>query len=444
MNFIKRIWNIKNEYEDKNVDEDKNEDEDEDKNVDEQTRLELASKIYINTSYDSKVSRPRLSTNFFENDGNPFFNRQRENSNSSNETIHYDVMNNVCLCMIDIVGFSSWCSNHIPYIIAKSMLEYNKFICDTIKKFPQSQLKKIELVGDSCMIISGYDENSDYTLNCLNCIRFAVDILKNINHIQNIFMSKYIGVRIGVHLSDMIGVYVDDPQKYQMFGNDINICSRLESSTKPNTLHISEKTLMVVQNMCDARCGPCTKCVKGDCIKQEYKGVGTKTSYIYYLKKEKPLLINFDIKSAELFADSINCEQYDFEYDNELTKLYFQSYKYVCVYINLINIDLEESVKFLEGIIEIKKGTINQYVILLFQDNELLNVIRNRFPFTFDNYLNVNDNNYNNNCKYVFDTCNKSFDQKRGSLDLHIYENLHEHKYKYKCKSECNHEKVFE
>jgi class 3 adenylate cyclase len=405
MNLIKRIWNIKNEY------ENKNEDEDEDKNVDEQTRLESeTSKICIETSYDSKVSRPRLSTNFFENDGNPFFNRQRENS--SNENIHYDVMNNVCLCMIDIVGFSSWCSNHIPYIIAKSMLEYNKFICDTIKKFPQSQLKKIELVGDSCMIISGYDENSDYTLNCLNCIRFAVDILNNINHIQNIFMSKYIGVRIGVHLSDMIGVYVDDPQKYQMFGNDINICSRLESSTKPNTLHISEKTLMVIQNMCDARCGPCTKCVKGDCIKQEYKGVGTKTSYIYYLKKEKPLFINFDVKSAKIFADSINCEQYDFEYDNELTKLYFQSYKYVCVYINLINIDLEESVKFLEGIIEIKKGTINQYVILLFQDNGLLNVIRNKFPFTFDNYLNVNDNNYNNNCKYIFDTCNKSLIEK--------------------------------
>ena len=104
------------------------------------------------------------------------------------------------------------------------------------------------------------------------------------------------------------------------------------------------------------------------------------------------------------------------------------------------NIDLEDSVKFLESIIEIKKGTINQYVILLFQNNELLNLIKNRFPFTFDNYINVNDNNFNNDCKFVFESCTKSFDQKRGSLDLHIYDNIHEHKRK----SECNHEELFQ
>ena len=391
----------------------------------------------------------RLSTNFFENkvqyEGLPYDDEIKTIPSiisPKSEIVKYDVMNNVCLCMIDIVGFSAWCSNQIPYVIAKSMLDYNAFICNSIKKY--EHLKKIELVGDSCMIISGYNENSNYKHNCLNCIRFAVDMIKNVTIIQNIFKSKYIGIRIGVHLSDVIGVYVDEPQKYQMFGNDINICSRLESSTKPNTLHISEKTLMVVQEMCSGqcgqcgkcgKCGPCTTCVKGDCIKQEYKGVGTKTSYIYYLKKDKPLFVNFDIKSAQLFAKSTCCSNYDFDLDISLSITNFQSYKYICVYINLINLDIDSSIKLLEEIIEMKTSTLNQYVILLFQDNELLRIIKNRFPFTFDHYLNVTEDNYSSICTQIYDLYSKSFENKRWSLDLNIYEN----DYQLKQNTECNH-----
>ena len=52
-----------------------------------------------------------------------------------NQINEYDIMNNVCICMIDIYSFSSWCSNQIPHIIATTMIEYNKLICNTIKKY---------------------------------------------------------------------------------------------------------------------------------------------------------------------------------------------------------------------------------------------------------------------------------------------------------------------
>jgi len=381
--------------------------DDELENTDE-TELEFEEDLSTNNN----IKTSSLSTNFFQYDVKKIEYKQ------INE---YDIMNNVCICMIDIYSFSSWCSNQIPHIIATTMIEYNKLICNTIKKY--NSLRKIELVGDSCMIISGYDDSSKYMDNCLESIRFAVDLLKQVKHIQNIFKSKFIGIRIGIHLSDVIGVYIEDPNKYQLFGNDINICSRLEASTKPNTMHISEKTLMVVQDMCNNTCSPCTKCIKGDCIKQEYKGVGTKTSYIYYLKVDKPLFINFDEKTSKLFSEAIQCYDYDFEVEFQLSALALQSYKYVCIFINLFtSSSSEECSKFLEGILKLDYRNVNPYFIILLKDESIIDEVKRKFPYSFDEYINVNDTSHTEQCKSILKTCKSSFECKRGSLDLHIIE----------------------
>lgn len=47
--------------------------------------------------------------------------------------------------MIDIMGFSAWCSNHIPSIIAKTMIEYNNLIGDLLENYPT--LKKNRVGG---------------------------------------------------------------------------------------------------------------------------------------------------------------------------------------------------------------------------------------------------------------------------------------------------------
>jgi class 3 adenylate cyclase len=359
----------------------------------------------------------RMSTNFFEESLLNENNRSTFDFSNDNNPTTYDLLHNACICMIDIVGFSSWCSNQIPNIIAKSMIEYNELICQTISDY--NNLKKIELVGDCCMVIA----SSTFPDNCLNCIRFAVDLLNKIIDIQNIFKSKFIGIRIGIHLSDVIGVYIEDPNKYQLFGNDINICSRLEASTKSNTMHISEKTLMVVQDLCNSKCGPCSQCIKGDCIKQEYKGVGTKTSYIFYLKKEKSLLINFNHENEILFTNAIKCTKYDYDTDYEIVKLYMQSYQYICIYLNLIMYDKwEDCDNFLQNLMKIRNHNIVQHYILLFASTELIKKVNEKYPYTFNEFINVNNPRHVQECQNLYSKFKLSFKNKRGSLDLHIYE----------------------
>ena len=326
--------------------------------------------------------------------------------------------------MIDIVGFSSWCSDHIPHVIAKSMREYNSLLCKIMSMYPS--LKKIELVGDCCMIIS-QQSDVNYKYCCLDAIRFAVDIVEDLHSIRNIFKSKYIGIRIGVHLSDVIGVYIENPDKYQLFGNDINICSRLESSAKPNTIHISEKTLMCVQDICKSICGPCRKCVKGECIKQSYKGVGMKTSYIYYMKTNQVLLLNFDHKSFCHFNNMFDTKiSVSFDSSSKISMSNYESFKYICVFISLFREkDYNDMTEILNRIIDIDKdkansGIPNQITTVVCKNSEHVQYVKNTYPYHFDHVLNILDGDYKTTCEMICNLGNELFEEKRGSLDLHI------------------------
>jgi len=255
------------------------------------------------------------------------------NSSDDTEMQMYDEITNVCICMIDIVGFSSWCSNHLPQIIAYAMINYNTIICDVIKKY--SSLKKIELVGDSCMIQS-VSSNDSYEFGkvCTQTILFANDILCQLDDIKRIFKSEDIGLRIGVHLGDVIGLYIKSPQKYQLFSNDINICSRLEASAIKNAIHVSER-LFFVASHCNSESNNLTdKFHISSKIKDEYKGVGIKCSYMLRLKKHEILLMDFDyIGNIERLLPK-SCA-HNFESRNIALDQYF-SYSYIFVCLNLV------------------------------------------------------------------------------------------------------------
>ena len=269
-----------------------------------------------------------------------FFKEKKSRIDSDDGTLKYDLLTNVCICMIDIVGFSSWCSNHLPNVIAKAMVDYNNWIGNFVEQY--EYVNKIELVGDSCMLVAGTVTDKNETLtdgyltdSYLSMIRMAVDLLEDIVSLRNIFKSSKIGIRIGIHVSDVIGIYLKNPYKYQMFGNDINVCSRLESSSIPNTIHISEKTLMCVQNACNTSCGPSSRCVKGSVIYQNYKGVGFKTSYQLFLKKKEICIVNMNALFTKYIMSlaPLECFRYKYNIAEALSDCY--SYKYIGVVLNI-------------------------------------------------------------------------------------------------------------
>ena len=155
--------------------------------------------------------------------------------------IHEDV----CICMIDIVNFSIWCGNKTPAEIFKAMTEYNLFLSKIMEKY--RYLTKIELVGDSVLIVSSLDAKVPSFSRTDAVVEMSKDILNNIDMIKQIF-EENVSLRIGIHVGDIYSGFIQNPTKFQIFGNSINIASRLESSSLPGTYSLSEKSYMLLNN----------------------------------------------------------------------------------------------------------------------------------------------------------------------------------------------------
>jgi hypothetical protein len=324
--------------------------------------------------------------------------------------------------MVDIVGFSTWCSNHLPNIIARAMLDYNEWICTLINKYPG--IKKIELVGDCCMIVGGTDSNEFESLtdSYLSMIRLGVDMIEDIDRLKDVFKSKQIGIRIGIHVGDVIGIYLTDPHKYQMFGNDINVCSRLESSAIPNTLHVSEKTLMCVQNICKNLCGPCSRCIKGKAINQSYKGIGFKTSYQLFLKKRVFYLVNFNPLFCKRMMEHVSDCEFVYELDEHLVVADLRSYKYNAVLVNGSPNQRSAPQFRVQFVVDslITNPFFTQTVVMV-TDSEHYQSTKSKHSYDFQHFLDFDSDDFYLTLQTLLNRLKTEFSEvKRGSLDLTI------------------------
>lgn len=207
------------------------------------------------------------------------------NISISNELVEY---NHCTLCMIDIAGFTKWCMNQIPRRVVDCMYLYNELIIELLSDL--STLSKIELVGDCCLVIGVANDSDHLHQVSLDTIRFAYTMLDNVHKIQDIFSDQKIGIRIGIHIAHVFGVMISNPDKFQLFGNDINVCSRIMDRARVNTIHISLKTVASTRGMCDNLCGPCGNMIRSKLLEFSYKGVGELYTYMFHYRTNKRLL----------------------------------------------------------------------------------------------------------------------------------------------------------
>ena len=185
----------------------------------------------------------------------------------------------VGICMIDIVGFSQWCSKQNPIDIFKTMTMYNTFLNDKIALF--NNIEKVELVGDSVLIVEGL--YSKERIDTKNIFKLCYTILSDINQLKLIFNDQSISIRIGVHVGDVYSGFILNPRKFQLFGNSINVASRLESSGLPGVLHISAKASKYISNID-------TFFEVGKTLTNKLKGVGILDSMLCFVRNDKIII----------------------------------------------------------------------------------------------------------------------------------------------------------
>lgn len=155
-----------------------------------------------------------------------------------------DTHNKVGILFCDVVGFTTAASTMSPEIIIESFLE--DFFFGVDRKVRKRRLTKIKTIGDAYMVAGGLEEEGpmDYARQLLGLGSDLYDVLQEVN----VRAGTNFKIRIGMHVGPVIaGVLGTQQLAYDVWGDAVNIASRMESSGKPQFIHLSESAYTEVK-----------------------------------------------------------------------------------------------------------------------------------------------------------------------------------------------------
>ena len=137
------------------------------------------------------------------------------------------------------------------------------------------KVEKVKTIGDNYMAVSGVPIQS--TEHASNMANYALDILEKMhdfNKTNQLQLQFRIGMTYGTVIAGVIG---HKKFVYDVWGNVVNLASRLEESSLPNKIHISEKMAFMLED----------QFIVEPRENQDIKGVGTIKTYFLIGKKEE-------------------------------------------------------------------------------------------------------------------------------------------------------------
>jgi class 3 adenylate cyclase/uncharacterized protein HemY len=153
------------------------------------------------------------------------------------------IFEDVTACFIDIVNFTSRSAELEPKILIG---ELNDIFTEFDNIIEKNHCERIKTIGDSYMAVAGLpDYNPRHAVyivrSCIEMIRY-IRKRNATNHLQW-------EIRIGVHSGEVIaGVVGVKKYIYDVFGDTINTASRMESSSEPMKINVSESTYDLVKD----------------------------------------------------------------------------------------------------------------------------------------------------------------------------------------------------
>jgi len=177
---------------------------------------------------------------------------------------------NVTVLFADIVGFTSYSERMTPKELVAMLDELFSALDKLAEKH---EIEKIKTIGDSYMAVSGLPIETPQ--HCQNMANFALEANKVIS---KEFNPKYkLQLRFGIHSGRVIaGVIGKNKFSYDMWGLTVNTASRYESQGAPAKIHISEATMLLLNENYEIEYNGVVS----------IKGLGERNSYFLVGKKE--------------------------------------------------------------------------------------------------------------------------------------------------------------
>ncbi|WP_438482844.1 adenylate/guanylate cyclase domain-containing protein [Oleiharenicola lentus] len=154
------------------------------------------------------------------------------------------IVDSVADCTVlfaDIVGFTHIAANHSPQRIVQLLNEiFSSFdlIAETL------ELEKIKTIGDAYMLVSGVPvTRPDHALACANAAFEMIEAVRVFNRRHELNWNIRIGMNSGPVVAGIIGT---KKFSYDLWGDTVNIASRMESHGQAGRIQVSESTHLLL------------------------------------------------------------------------------------------------------------------------------------------------------------------------------------------------------
>ena len=137
----------------------------------------------------------------------------------------------------DIVGFTSFSANIAP---SRTVQLLNDLFSGFDKLAETYELEKIKTIGDSYMVVGGVP--TPRPEHAERCALMALDMLEVLNHF-NRRNSISLDIRVGINSGPVVaGIIGTRKFSYDLWGDTVNVASRMESHSLPGMIQVSPST----------------------------------------------------------------------------------------------------------------------------------------------------------------------------------------------------------
>jgi class 3 adenylate cyclase len=154
-----------------------------------------------------------------------------------------DGFQDVSVLFADIVGFTRLSERLTPEELVGRLNNLFSAFDDLLDKF---RLEKIKTIGDAYMVVGGLNGGKDHALALAE---LALDMLARIRELSAHYGEDF-SVRIGINTGPVVGGVIGKKKFiYDVWGDTVNIASRMESTGSPGSVQVSHETYLRIQDL---------------------------------------------------------------------------------------------------------------------------------------------------------------------------------------------------